>query len=141
MPKPIRLSPLAAALVVVFGLAPAAMAETLRCRSVNGNVTCAGSGAVSCQTVDGRTVCVGGGGALVQRFGGAPAPEPPRIEPEEEAEFAAPPREMRRPRSGLGTGGRLSLERRGGPAGGQLSLEREGSRLRLRTEGLVVDLD
>lgn len=48
-----------------------ATAETLRCRSVNGNVTCAGSGATSCQTVDGRTTCVANG--IRQEFGaGAP---------------------------------------------------------------------
>jgi len=68
-----------------------ASAETLRCRSVNGNVTCAGSGGVSCQTVDGKKVCVSGGGDVVQEFGGGdegdgmtddnldePAPRPPR---------------------------------------------------------------
>jgi hypothetical protein len=53
--------------LLVFGVSVSA--ETLRCRSVNGNVTCAGSGAVSCQTVNGRKVCVSGGGDIVQSFG------------------------------------------------------------------------
>jgi hypothetical protein len=46
-----------------------ASAETLRCRSVNGNVNCAGSGSVSCQTINGKTVCVGDRGAVMQSFG------------------------------------------------------------------------
>ncbi|MFL5257324.1 MAG: hypothetical protein ACJ8AI_31485 [Rhodopila sp.] len=46
-----------------------ASAETLRCRSVNGNLTCAGSGGVACQTVNGKTVCVSGHGDVVQSFG------------------------------------------------------------------------
>jgi hypothetical protein len=44
-------------------------AETLRCRSVNGNLNCVGSGGVACQTVDGKTVCVSGHGDVVQSFG------------------------------------------------------------------------
>lgn len=44
-------------------------AETLHCVSVNGNVTCAGTGAVACQSVDGRTVCSTDG--VRQSFGGA----------------------------------------------------------------------
>jgi len=50
-----------------------ASAATLRCRSVNGNLNCAGSGGASCQSVDGRTVCVSGDGAVVQSFGNGPA--------------------------------------------------------------------
>ena len=109
-----------------------ALAETLRCRSVNGNVTCAGSGAVSCQTVDGRTTCVSGGGQVVQQFGSSGA-APPAIEPDEpdDRDDAPPPP----PRAGR----RLSIERQG-PAG-RLWLERDGSRLRLRTDRLAIDLD
>jgi hypothetical protein len=47
----------------------AASADTLRCRSVNGNINCAGSGGRSCQTVDGKTVCTSGHGDVVQTFG------------------------------------------------------------------------
>lgn len=78
------------------------LAETLQCRSVNGNVTCAGSGAVSCQTVDGRTTCTSGG--IRQEFG------------------AAASRDLSVERAG--PGGRLSLRREGG----RLRIEREGER-------------
>ena len=37
-----------------------AVAGTLNCVKINGNLNCAGSGAVSCQTVNGRTVCTNG---------------------------------------------------------------------------------
>ena len=36
---------------LLLGCIPAT-AETLRCRSINGNVTCAGDGAASCQMVN-----------------------------------------------------------------------------------------
>lgn len=156
MPNPMRLSlPVAAAFAAIAFAAPAAgAAETLRCRSVNGNLTCAGSGGVSCQTVDGRTTCVGGGGAVVQQFGsggggggrattpGRPAAPPPPAEtdPDEDRdddEVAPPPRPDRR-RPGGGSH-RLSIERHG-PAG-WMTLERDGPRLRLRTERLAVDTD
>ena len=140
MPKPMHLS-LLAALAASLSVAPA-MAETLRCRSVNGNTTCAGSGAVGCQTINGRTTCVSGGGGVVQHFGGTPAPAPPtvdpRIEPDHEAE--PDPRAERAPPRRRPGGGRLSIERRG-PQDGWLSLERESGRLRVRTENLAVDLD
>jgi len=92
-------------------------AETLRCQSVNGNVTCAGSGGASCQRVDGRTVCVSGEGNIVQEFGGRPDAEAARRLAER----------------------RLRIERQG-PAGA-LTLEREGGRLRLRTDRLDLDLE
>ena len=133
----LRAAGLLAASLAVLAAAPA-LAETLRCRSVNGNVTCSGSGAFSCQTVNGRTTCIGGDGAVVQQFGqtSRPTPAPP---PEDEAEEPdLPPAEAlpmpfhgRRP---------LRLERRG-PGGHWLHLERDGSRLRLRTDRLAVDLD
>jgi len=53
-----------------------ASAETLRCRSVNGNLNCAGSDGVSCQTVNGKTVCVSGHGDVVQSFGNGPPSDP-----------------------------------------------------------------
>ena len=50
------------------------LAGTLRCTQVNGNLNCAGSGAVSCQTVNGRTVCTNGShDVMMQSFGGIPA--------------------------------------------------------------------
>jgi hypothetical protein len=51
-------------------LATPAIAETLRCQSINGNLNCAGSNGVSCQTVDGKKTCVSGHGDVVQSFGG-----------------------------------------------------------------------
>jgi len=50
-----------------------AFAGTLRCTRVNGNLNCAGSGAVSCQTVNGRTICTNGDHTVVQSFGGSSA--------------------------------------------------------------------
>jgi len=141
MPKPTQLSLLAAlAAALTFG---PAMAETLRCRSVNGNTTCSGSGAVSCQTINGRTTCVSGNGGIVQQFGGTPAPTPPSVEPfsEPDDEAEAEGRAERPPlRRRPGGGNRLSIERHG-PQGSWLSLEREGRRLRVRSENLAVDLD
>lgn len=139
MPKPTHLS-LLTALAAALSFGPA-MAETLRCRSVNGNTTCSGSGAVSCQTINGRTTCISGGGGIVQQFGGTPAPPSiePHVEPDDEAE--PDPRAERPPlRRRPGGSNRLSIERRG-PQGSWLSLEREGGRLRVRTENLAVDLD
>ena len=50
-----------------------ALAGTLRCTQVNGNLNCAGSGAVRCQTVNGHTVCSNGSRDVMQSFGGASA--------------------------------------------------------------------
>ena len=116
--------------LLLLGCAPAA-AETLQCRSINGNVTCAGDGAVSCQTVNGRTVCIGSGGGIVQEFGGAPGR---RMPPEANESLEERLEERPQPRAH-----RLAIERRG-PAG-FLSVERDGTRLRLRTEQLSIDRD
>jgi hypothetical protein len=70
-----RAATLAALSILWLGFS--ASAETMRCKSVNGNVNCAGSGAVSCQTVNGKKVCVSGHGDVVQSFGGgAPSDMP-----------------------------------------------------------------
>jgi hypothetical protein len=92
-----------------------AFAETLNCRSLNGNVTCSGSGGASCQRVDGRTVCLSGDGSVLQQFG------------------------AEAPRGSAEAGRQLRIERRG--LAGPLLLEREGGRLRLRTDRLDLDLD
>jgi hypothetical protein len=115
--------PILAAMLVLAGLGPAT-AESLSCRSVNGNVTCSGSGAASCQTVDGQTVCTGGNGAIRQGFG-ARSVTPPVIIEEDDDAAALPPR--------------LFLDRRG-PAG-RLTIERDGTRLRLRSDRLSIDRD
>lgn len=134
------------ALVLAAATCAAASAETLRCRSVNGNTTCSGSGAVSCQTVNGRTVCVGGHGAAVQSFGGgAPTPEelqevgPPDRESGPDVlggkgeldDDEAPPRRAQP---------RLSLSRQDAN-GSVLSLERNEGRLRLRTRSTTIAID
>lgn len=119
--------------LATFLLVPA-MAETLQCRSINGNVTCAGSGAASCQTVNGRTTCVSGGGGVVQHFGSARSAASGAAA-DEAVDHEAERREADDPVSRRG----LAIERRG--PGAALSLQREGTRLRLRTERLAVDID
>lgn len=134
-------------ILLLLGCMPAA-AETLHCRSINGNVTCSGDGGVSCQTVNGRTTCVGGGGSVVQEFGGAPGRKMPGRDMPDEADEAPEewPRERPRERPEGQSRERLqpparslAMERRG-PAG-FLSVERDGTRLRLRTERLSIDRD
>jgi hypothetical protein len=115
-------------LLLLLGCTPAT-AETLRCRSINGNVTCAGDGAASCQTVNGRTTCIGSGGGTMQEFGSTPRRGMPSEtdEPPEERLGERPQPRARR----------LAIERRG-PTG-FLSVERDGTRLRLRTERLSIE--
>ena len=62
--------PLSLAAVAALLACLPAFAGTLRCTQVNGNLNCAGSGAVSCQTVNGRTVCSNGSRDVMQSFGG-----------------------------------------------------------------------
>src|SRR4051812_1483491 len=136
---------LAAAAMAAIPCGPAA-AGPLRCRSVDGNVTCAGPGAASCQTVDGRTVCASGSGDAVQVFGGDGGAEALPKDPEdllqgedalpeeEDSDGAVPPAAPPR--------GALRIERRGLPDGaGRPSLRRRGDgALRLRTGRLSLDL-
>ena len=77
MPRiPLSLAAAAALLVCL-----PAFAGTLRCTQVNGNLNCAGSGAVSCQTVNGHTVCSNGSRDVMQSFGGAAADDDPADDP------------------------------------------------------------
>jgi hypothetical protein len=62
--------PLSLAAAMLLACQPA-LAGTLRCTQINGNLNCAGSGAVSCQTVNGRTVCSNGSRDVMQSFGAA----------------------------------------------------------------------
>ena len=105
------------AISFLLGSAPA-MAETLRCQSVNGNLNCAGSNGVSCQTVDGKKVCTSGHGDVVQSFGGAQ----PQDDDMDLDETLAP---------------KSRLEQRG-PSGHRLMLQRDGTFLRLHTDWLSV---
>lgn len=102
-----------------------AAADSLSCRSVNGNTVCAAPNARSCQTVDGRTVCTSGKGDAVQIFGGAPSDffDPDLEEPDYELDEAT---------------GDLIIERRG-PAG-RLSLRRENGELRIDTGRLQLNI-
>jgi hypothetical protein len=112
--------PLALALAV---LSLPAAAATLRCVSVNGNVTCSGTGGTSCQTVDGHTVCTTGNGAAVQSFGSARGPRmddgTATGEDPDDAAAAVP-------RAGTGRG---------------ILLQRDGTSLHLRNGSTVVDID
>jgi hypothetical protein len=124
-----RLTPIAslgAAAFVALAWCGTAAADSLSCRSVNGNVVCAAPNAQSCQTVDGKTVCMSGKGDAVQIFGGAPPEfqDPALEEPELELDEATR---------------RLLIERRG-PAGRTLSLWREGRELHIDTGRLQLDI-
>ena len=59
------------AIAAVLIAAAPAWAGTLRCTKINGNLNCAGSGAVSCQTINRHTVCSNGGHDVMQSFGSA----------------------------------------------------------------------
>jgi hypothetical protein len=136
--------------IPAFGLAAlicaSASADTLRCRSFNGNVTCAGSGGASCQTVNGRTVCTSGRGDVVQSFG---ATTPPGAEDRTPGGLpdAAPPGDDG-PEAGLDAGPapaprgqpRLSI-RRTDPFGAPLSLERHGREVHLRNGSVSIDIE
>jgi hypothetical protein len=103
----------------------AAAADSLSCRSINGNTVCAAPNARSCQTVDGRTVCTSGKGDAVQIFGGAPSDsfDPDLEEPEYELDEVT---------------GDLVIERRG-PAG-RLPLRRENGEHHIDTGRLQLDI-
>jgi hypothetical protein len=102
-----------------------ALAETLRCQSINGNLNCAGSHGVSCQTINGKTVCTSGHGDIVQSFGGAPPQG-------DDADMDVDPDrdDMPAPKS--------RIEQRG-PSGHRILLERNGSQMRLHTDWLAVE--
>jgi hypothetical protein len=104
-----------------------AVAGTLHCQSVNGNLNCAGSGAVSCQTINGRTTCTNGGHDVVQSFGGS-GDDPADATPDEpERDDATPPR-----------GWQMPMPQRP-PGNHTLLLQRDGLNLHLRTDRLSID--
>ncbi len=79
---------IACVLIALSAYGAAASADTMRCQTVNGNTTCAGSSGVSCQTINGRKTCVSGHGDVVQSIANPhPTPlnghddEPPRDGP------------------------------------------------------------
>lgn len=130
-----KIHPFVLAFVLTAAASASASAETLRCRSVNNNTTCSGSGAVSCQTVNGRTVCVGGNGAAVQSFrGGAPTPE-------ELQEFDRPGREDLDNDAPPPPAKRRHLINRWDANGPVLSLEQSDGRLRLHTRRTAIAID
>jgi hypothetical protein len=117
-----------AALSIVW-CSVSASADTLRCQSVNGNLNCAGSGAVSCQTVDGKKVCVSGHGDVIQSFGsGKPSADDAATDDKDLDD--APP----------GPALHERLERRD-PRGRMLLLQRDGASLHLHSDWLSIDRD
>jgi hypothetical protein len=112
----------------------ATSAETLRCQSVNGNVTCAGPDAASCQTVNGRTVCVGGHGGVVQSFGNSTAPDTTGDSADAGVDADGPDD----PAPGPAIKQRLEQH---DPHGHTLLLDRDGTKLHLRSDWLSVDRD
>lgn len=109
-------------------------AETMRCQSINGNVNCAGSGAVSCQTVNGKKVCTSGNGDIVQSFGGgssstsssATTSKDPAADDDAMDEEAPAPKD------------RVHVQQRG-PAGHSMVLDRNGNKVQLHTDRLSVE--
>ena len=123
-----------AAMVTLAALTGQAAAGSLACRSINGNVVCAGPGGTSCQTVDGRTECVSATGDVRQSFGGptGEVPETPDAEgaeaeaPDATAESAPMPRR---------------LVERPGPGGRAISVVRDGRRLRVENGRTVIEIN
>ncbi len=134
MSKP---NPFVFAVILTTAAFVSASAGTLRCRSVNGNVTCSGSGAISCQTVNGRTVCVGGHGDVVQSFG---AGSPPAADLDGDPDAPAGKDELDEDTAPADARPQRFIERRdaNGPV---LSVEQSGDRLRLRTRRTAITLD
>ena len=110
------------AALAALGCGLAVRAETLQCRSVNGNLTCAGSGGVSCQTVNGRTTCVGGQGAVIQSFG-------------DDGSSSTSPDDDADQDDGPATPAQPSRQRH------HALLQQDGTTLHLRTDRLSVDRD
>jgi hypothetical protein len=107
-----------------------ASAETMRCRSVNGNLNCAGSGGVSCQTVNGQKTCVSGHGDVVQSFGKSTASDLSADGADAEGLDDVPPAPVIKDR--------LEQHDRRGHT---LLMDRDGAKLHLRTDRLSVDRD
>ena len=127
MSRPSRTAAFTVLSILLAGVS--ASAETLRCQSINGNVNCAGSGAVSCQTVDGKKVCVSGHGDVVQSFGGR-APADTGTSGDDADKDDAPPGSVPEQR----------LERQDW-RGRTLMLQREGNSLHLRNDWISIDRD
>jgi hypothetical protein len=119
------------AVLSVLWCGVSAQAETMRCQSINGNVNCAGSGAVSCQTINGKKVCVSGHGDVVQSFGGGSQDQsatPDDSAGDDEGLDGAPPAPPAKQR----------LERRD-PSGHSMLIERDGTQLHIRSDWVSVD--
>jgi hypothetical protein len=104
-----------------------ASAETLRCQSVNGNLNCSGSGAVSCQTVDGKKVCVSGHGDVVQSFGNGKSSSNDASTDDEDLDGATSHPVIHQ-----------RIEQHG-PSGHTLLLERDGTKLHIQTDTMSID--
>ncbi len=115
-----------------------ASAETLRCQSVNGNVNCAGSGAISCQTIDSKKVCVSGHGDVVQSFGDGTSTDSDLGNGGDDLGTGADDAGNDNPPPGPTLQQRF--ERQDSP-GRTLLLQRQGSELHLRSDWLSIDRD
>lgn len=102
-------------------------AETLRCQSLNGNVNCAGPGAVSCQTINGKKVCTSGHGDVVQSFGNGASSDQDQDAADEGLDDVP-----------SGRANELWLQQRG-PRGRSMTLYRNGTELHLHTDKLSID--
>ena len=118
----------------IFWWSTAPMAETMRCQSINGNVNCAGSGAISCQTVNGRKVCTSGNGAVVQSFGGGSSSTQSEQAGGQDAgaDDEALDDEAPKPK------GRVPLQKHG-PAGHSMLLDRDENKSQRHTNRLPVE--
>jgi hypothetical protein len=142
-----------AALAVIGALWAAAPshAEALTCRSVDGNVVCAGRGGSACQTINGRTTCVKGpdmacdrvagrttcsNGSAVQSYGSGAPSEDDEDEDRAADEATAPAV----PGGPAATAERLHIERRDALSGRTLSIDRDGRRLHLRNGSVELDI-
>lgn len=122
-----RTATFAAFSILLCGMS--ASAETLRCQSINGNLNCAGSAAVSCQTVNGKKVCVSGHGDVIQSFGNGKS-SGDDADTDDEGMDGAPSDPAIQQR----------LERHD-PRGRTLLLERDGTKLHIHTDRLSIDRD
>lgn len=115
--------------VTALWCAASSSADTLRCRSLNGNINCAGSTGTSCQTINGKTVCVSRHGDVVQSFGNGSTSDMPGSETEGA-------NEQGRENDVPALKERLEQLR---PNGHSLLLDRNGPEMHLRSDWFSVD--
>ena len=128
MPRCTRAATFAALSMLWCGAS--ALAGSLRCQSVNGNINCAGPGSISCQTVDGKKVCVSGHGDVIQSFGKGSSSNSPDDDADDEGLDVAPPAPPI-----------TAHPNRHNPPDRRLLPQQEGAKPRLRADRLSIDRD